>query len=70
MTAAMAMWLVEPLSKEVAAALQRLAASDDVRQIAVMPDVHLAEDVCIGTVVATERLIYPACSATTRGARG
>jgi tRNA-splicing ligase RtcB len=24
-----------------------------------MPDVHLAGDVCIGTVVATERLIYP-----------
>jgi tRNA-splicing ligase RtcB len=59
MTAPMATWLVEPLSREVAAALQRLAASDDVQRIAVMPDVHLAEDVCIGTVVATQRLIYP-----------
>jgi tRNA-splicing ligase RtcB len=44
----------------VAKSLQRLAQSDDVWQIAVMPDVHLAEDVCVGTVVATSRLLYPA----------
>jgi tRNA-splicing ligase RtcB len=30
-----------------------------VQQIAVMPDVHLAADVCIGVVVATSGLIYP-----------
>jgi tRNA-splicing ligase RtcB len=28
--------------------------------MAVMPDVHLAEGVCIGTVVATQRHVYPA----------
>lgn len=60
MTAPMETWLVEPLPRDVALALQRLAASEDVRRIAVMPDVHLAEEVCIGTVVATERLPYPA----------
>jgi tRNA-splicing ligase RtcB len=53
-------WLAEPLPADVAAALERLARADDVRRIAVMPDVHLAGDVCIGTVVATTRLIYPA----------
>jgi tRNA-splicing ligase RtcB len=30
-----------------------------VQQIAVMPDVHLASDVCIGVAVATSHLIYP-----------
>jgi tRNA-splicing ligase RtcB (3'-phosphate/5'-hydroxy nucleic acid ligase) len=44
----------------VAAALRRLADADDVAHIAVMPDVHLAEDVCIGTVVATREVLYPA----------
>jgi tRNA-splicing ligase RtcB len=53
-------WLIEPLPKDVAAALDRLAASDDVRRVAVMPDVHLANDVCVGTVLATSHLIYPA----------
>jgi tRNA-splicing ligase RtcB len=60
MSAPILTWLAAPLSREVAAALERLAASDDVQRIAVMPDVHLAEEVCIGTVVATTRLIYPA----------
>ncbi|MDH5667707.1 MAG: RtcB family protein [Nitrospira sp.] len=52
-------WLAEPLPKDVERALVRLRATDDVFQIAVMPDVHLADEVCIGTVVATTRLIYP-----------
>ncbi|WP_010583188.1 RtcB family protein [Schlesneria paludicola] len=41
------------------ASLQRLVTSDDVRHVAVMPDVHLAGEVCNGTVVATGDLIYP-----------
>jgi tRNA-splicing ligase RtcB len=52
-------WAEEPLPREVRAALERLARSDDVRRIAVMPDVHLAADVCVGTVVATGRTLYP-----------
>lgn len=52
-------WLVGRLPPDVAKALDRLATTEDVRHIAVMPDVHLAEDVCVGTVVATSRLIYP-----------
>jgi tRNA-splicing ligase RtcB len=44
----------------VARSIERLAASDDVQRVAVMPDVHLARDVCIGAVVATSTVIYPA----------
>jgi len=53
-------WVAEPLGKEVTAALRRLSLADDVDAVAVMPDVHLAGDVCIGTVLATRRLLYPA----------
>jgi tRNA-splicing ligase RtcB (3'-phosphate/5'-hydroxy nucleic acid ligase) len=53
-------WAAGPLPEGVAAALERLARSDDVRRVAVMPDVHLAADVCVGTVVATSRSLYPA----------
>lgn len=52
-------WTDGPVSSEVEAALDRLARAEDVRRIAVMPDVHLAADVCIGTVVATSRRLYP-----------
>src|ERR1700681_1595577 len=52
-------WLTEPLDPAVAAAIERLRRADDVRHIAVMPDVHLASDVCVGTVLATGRLLYP-----------
>ena len=57
--AAISQWLCEPLPPNVAASLQRLARSDDVKRMAIMPDVHLSHDVCIGTVVATTRLVYP-----------
>jgi tRNA-splicing ligase RtcB len=43
----------------VSGALARLARSEDVQAVAVMPDVHLADDVCVSTVVATHRLLYP-----------
>ncbi|MDB5323925.1 MAG: hypothetical protein JWN40_5556 [Phycisphaerales bacterium] len=52
-------WLTEPLTPEVRAALERLGRCPDVRHIAIMPDVHLAHDVCIGTVLATTHLLYP-----------
>lgn len=60
MTAPISSWLASPLGSDVAAALRRIADADDVARIAVMPDVHLAEDVCIGTVVATRSVLYPA----------
>jgi tRNA-splicing ligase RtcB len=47
------------MGQEVSGAIERLRRSPDVQQIAVMPDVHLSADVCIGVVVATSHLIYP-----------
>src|SRR3982750_1134951 len=52
-------WLTAPLEHEVSEALERLRRAPDVQRIAVMPDVHLSADVCIGVVVATSHLIYP-----------
>jgi tRNA-splicing ligase RtcB len=52
-------WLATPMNHDVSEAIERLRRAPDVQQIAVMPDVHLAADVCIGVVVATSRLIYP-----------
>ncbi|MEZ6037687.1 MAG: RtcB family protein [Planctomycetota bacterium] len=56
---AFACWTPEPLARDVRAAIERLCRSDGVRRVAVMPDVHLAGDVCIGVVTATERVLYP-----------
>jgi tRNA-splicing ligase RtcB len=47
------------MNGDVSKAIERLRRAPDVEQIAVMPDVHLAADVCIGVVVATSHLIYP-----------
>jgi tRNA-splicing ligase RtcB (3'-phosphate/5'-hydroxy nucleic acid ligase) len=53
------MWLTAPLPHEVTEALGRLQRAPDVQRIAVMPDVHLANDICVGVVLATSHLIYP-----------
>jgi tRNA-splicing ligase RtcB (3'-phosphate/5'-hydroxy nucleic acid ligase) len=52
-------WLAAPIGREVVQAIERLRRAPDIHQIAVMPDVHLSMDVCIGIAVATSRLIYP-----------
>jgi tRNA-splicing ligase RtcB len=52
-------WVDGPLPRDVEAALERLSRSEDVLRVAVMPDVHLAADVCVGTVMATRRRLYP-----------
>ena len=57
--APMRSWLAAPMGREVSEAVDRLRRAPDVQRIAVMPDVHLAADVCIGVVVATSSLIYP-----------
>ncbi len=53
-------WLTEPLSNEVTQAIERLRRLNDVKHIALMPDIHLAKVVCVGAVIATQRLVYPA----------
>lgn len=57
--APMESWLVAPMDEEVSKAIRRLRRAPDVQRIAVMPDVHLAEDVCVGVAVATSELLYP-----------
>lgn len=52
-------WLAAPLHRDVSDAIQHLRCAPDVQQVAVMPDVHLASEVCIGVVIATSHLIYP-----------
>jgi tRNA-splicing ligase RtcB (3'-phosphate/5'-hydroxy nucleic acid ligase) len=52
-------WSPEPLTPEVRQSLQRLSKSEDVVRVSVMPDVHIAGDVCNGVAMATEELIYP-----------
>jgi len=52
-------WLAAPMNHDVSEAIERLRRAPDVQRIAVMPDVHLSADVCIGVVVATSHLIYP-----------
>ena len=54
-------WVGHKLDTAIERRLQCLAAAEDVSEIAVMPDVHLAGDVCNGVVVATKRMIYPQC---------
>lgn len=52
-------WLAEPVDTSIRQAIAHLAECEDVCHIAVMPDVHLAENVCVGSAVATTRRIYP-----------
>lgn len=58
-TACIGRWLVSPVEAAVEQSLQALARSAGVRHVAVMPDVHLAEEVCVGVVVATDNTLYP-----------
>lgn len=53
-------WLSESVDDAVKRAVDRMSRLDDVVRIAVMPDVHLAGDLCVGTATATRRLLYPA----------
>lgn len=54
-------WLPERnLATDIVRTLDRLAADEDVQHIAVMPDVHLAGDVCNGVAVATRDVLIPA----------
>jgi tRNA-splicing ligase RtcB (3'-phosphate/5'-hydroxy nucleic acid ligase) len=52
-------WLPGPLDAPARAAIERLAATADVRAVAIMPDAHLATEVCVGTVVATRSILLP-----------
>jgi len=57
--APMRSWLAGPMDADVSEAIERLRRAPDVQRVAVMPDVHLSTDICIGVAVATSSLIYP-----------
>ncbi|MCC6621643.1 MAG: RtcB family protein [Deltaproteobacteria bacterium] len=59
MSAPISRWIAAPLGPDVEGALDRLAALDDVARVAVMPDVHLADSVCVGCVTATRTTLLP-----------
>jgi tRNA-splicing ligase RtcB (3'-phosphate/5'-hydroxy nucleic acid ligase) len=53
-------WLAEArVSAKVQENLDRLARSEDVRHVVVLPDVHLGHQINNGCVVATADLVYP-----------
>ena len=52
-------WLAMPMEAAAKEVIERVRRAQDVVRIAVMPDVHLAGDICVGTVMATRRLVYP-----------
>jgi tRNA-splicing ligase RtcB len=52
-------WLAMPMEPAVRAIIDRTCRAEDVVHVAVMPDVHPANDVCVGTAMATTRLVYP-----------
>lgn len=53
-------WLSEKLSLELEQQTKRLLNAKGVKHVRLMADAHLANDVCVGCVLATENLIYPA----------
>lgn len=53
-------WVDEPPPTDVRQALERPCRDDDVHRVAVMPDVHLSKEVCVGVAVATHRTLIPA----------
>lgn len=59
MSATLHTFVSERLDPEVARFVERVRRAEDVVHVAVMPDVHLAGRACVGTVVATRRLLYP-----------
>jgi tRNA-splicing ligase RtcB len=60
MTARVESWLAGRASGVLAQMIQRIAETDDVEHVAIMPDAHVAEDVCVGTVTATNGTLIPA----------
>ncbi|TDF37210.1 RtcB family protein [Alteromonadaceae bacterium M269] len=53
-------WLSEKTSKELDEQSKKLLHAKDVRHVRLMADAHLANDVCVGCVLATKTLLYPA----------
>lgn len=57
--ATMHAWLAGPLPEGAAEVLDRLRRTPGVLHVAVMPDVHVASEFCVGTVVASREWLFP-----------
>ncbi len=53
-------WLATAVEPSAQVLLDRVRRGVGVVHVAVMPDVHAAKDVCVGTAVATDGWLYPA----------
>lgn len=51
-------WLPGPIDRDMERSVARLLDTEGVRHVALMPDAHLADQVCVGTVVAADR-VFP-----------
>ncbi len=49
----------ETLSNEIQKIIKQNSLLADVKMVLIMPDVHLSQNVCVGSVLATTQLIYP-----------
>jgi len=58
--AALYLWTAGPMSSDVKQSIEQLRKSEDIHHMAIMPDVHLSKEVCVGIALATTELIYPA----------
>ncbi len=67
MTATLRTFLIEPLSPDVEAAVERLRRRPGARHVAIMPDVHLTGDTCVGAVLATSDRLHPAAAGSDLG---
>ena len=57
--ATLAQWVGATPPDNVLASIARMRTLEGAVHVAVMPDVHLAKGVCVGTVLATEGTVYP-----------
>ncbi|MFZ2956295.1 MAG: RtcB family protein [Candidatus Ozemobacteraceae bacterium] len=53
------LWTIDSLPSDVKENIDRLAMTEGVTHIAIMPDVHLASEVCVGSVITTESILLP-----------
>ena len=53
-------WLAGPMEPAAADTIARVRTAAGVVRVAVLPDVHVARDVCVGTAMATVDWLYPA----------
>lgn len=52
-------FVAQPLEAEVSRSLERLLRDPAIARLVVLPDVHLAGDVCVGCVIATRDRAFP-----------